>query len=160
MQHATSGSNNNCMRCSDSDSVKRHRHLHPELARPQLAEICAQIQRHTSRAPVAVAVPVAVPVAVLLPVAVAVAAPTWLRLLMNARCPDGHSLWQLWQLWLPWLLCSWRLGVMPKRILFLLLLLLLLRLKLHVLYAHGMQSRAAAALLLCRSAATCVLHEF
>lgn len=155
MQHATSGSNssnNNCMRCSDSDSVKRHRHLHPELARPQLAEICAQIQRHTSRAPV----PVAVAVAVLLPVAVAVAAPTWLRLLMNARCPDGHSLWQLW---LPWLLCSWRLGVMPKRILFLLLL-LLLRLKLHVLYAHGMQSRAAAALSLCRSAATCVLHEF
>lgn len=157
MQHATSGSNssnNNCKRCSDSDrdSVKRHRHLHPELAKPQLAEICAQIQRHTSRAPV----PVAVGVAVLLPVAVAVAAPTWLRLLMNARCPDGHSLWQLWLTWLPWLLCSWRLGVMPKRILFL----LLLRLMLHVLYAHGMQSRAAAALLLCRSAATCVLHEF
>lgn len=144
MQHATSGSNsNNCKRCSDSnsDSVKRHRHLHPELAKPQLAEICAQIQRHTRRAPVPVAV------------AVAVAAPTWSRLLMNARCPDGHSLWQLW---LPWLLCSWRLGVMPRRVLFL----LLLRLMLHVLYAHGMQSRAAAALLLCRSAATCVLHEF
>lgn len=142
MQHATSGSNsNNCKRCSDSDSVKRHRHLHPELARPQLAEICAQIQRHTRRAPVPVAV------------AVAVAAPTWSRLLMNARCPDGHSLWQLS---LPWLLCSWRLGVMPRRVLFL----LLLRLMLHVLYAHGMQSRAAAALLLCRSAATCVLHEF
>lgn len=144
MQHATSGSNsNNCKRCSDSnsDSVKRHRHLHPELAKPQLAEICAQIQRHTRRAPVPVAV------------AVAVAAPTWSRLLMNARCPDGHSLWQLR---LPWLLCSWRLGVMPRRVLFL----LLLRLMLHVLYAHGMQSRAAAALLLCRSAATCVLHEF
>lgn len=146
MQHATSGSNsnsNNCKRCSDS--VKRHRHLHPELARPQLAEICAQIQRHTSRAPVPV------PVAV----AVAVAAPTWPRLLMNARCPDGHSLWQLWLPWLPWLLCSWRLGVMPRRVLFL----LLLRLMLHVLYAHGMQSRAAAALLLCRSAAL-QLHVF
>lgn len=54
MQHATSGSNssnNNCKRCSDSDrdSVKRHRHLHPELDKPQLAEICAQIQRHESR---------------------------------------------------------------------------------------------------------------
>lgn len=113
MQHATSGSNsNNCKRCSDSDSdsVKRHRHLHPELAKPQLAEICAQIQRHTRRAPV--------PVAVAVQVAVAVAAPTWSRLLMNARCPDGHSLWQLW---LPWLLCSWRLGVMPRRVLFLLL---------------------------------------
>lgn len=146
MQHATSGSNsNNCKRCSDSnsDSVKRHRHLHPELAKPQLAEICAQIQRHTGRAPVPVAV------------AVAVAAPTWSRLLMNARCPDGHSLWQLWLPWLPWLLCSWRLGVMPRRVLFL----LLLRLMLHVLYAHGMQSRAAAALLLCRSAAL-QLHVF